>query len=176
MQSHYFPLVFGPFESALALKCIIAWEMTASSFLQRFQNKLTHLDKSGDLDLSHSRPVDLSYQLPASQRHASPSLRPLLPPTESISPTFLQRRHSRGTPSSHRSLHYSRRAIRDSARSPSSCASRDLLAPCYPATPLCRSPQALPYLCTAVRRPTLSPLLRQYGCKVRGRLRVKLGL
>lgn len=156
---------------------IIAWEMTSNSFLQRFQNKLTHLDKSGDLDFSRSRPVDLSSQLPGSYRNASPSLRPLLPPTESISPTFLQRRHSRGTPSSHRSLYYSRRAIRDSTQSPSSCASRDLLAPAYPATPWGRrEPQALPSLCKASRRPTLSPLLRQYGYKVRGRLRVKLAL
>ena len=148
--------------------------MSSNSFLQRFQNKLTHLDKSGDLDLSHSRPVDLSYQLSASHRNASRSQRPLLPPTQSISPTFLQRRRSRGTPSSLYSLHPSRRAIRDSTQSPSSCASKDLLGAYYPATP--QSSRELPYLCIARNRPVRSPLRRAYGCEARGRFRLNLGL
>lgn len=148
--------------------------MSSNSFLQRFQNKLTHLDKSGDLDLSHSRPVDLSYQLSGSHRSATHSQRPLLPPAQSISPTFLQRRRSRGTPSSLHSLHYSRRAIQDTTESPSSCASKDLLGAYFPATP--QSSRELPYLYTARKRPVRNPLLRAYGYEARGRLRLKLGL
>lgn len=150
--------------------------MTSPGFLQRFRSQLSRLDKSGNLDWSRSRPVDVSKQ--ATNRRNSHSLRPLIPPIECASPTLLSR-HA-GTPNSYSSVHRSRRTASYSRNVVISRESYSKeLADAYSSPPPIHALRVIPgfpALFKARKPSDVRDYMRSPDYRMRRRLRLKLDL